>query len=94
MYGQARRTVDQATLLAALRRYVDTKPPDRHWCNPATWLNQGRWDDEPAPSPRGRGIVGALQKLGIIGDDGLTVFCEDDDQPDIIDLSRKEWKIG
>lgn len=33
-------------LLAALSRYRATKPPDRDWCNPATWINQGRWDDE------------------------------------------------
>lgn len=32
-------------VLAALDRYKRTKPADREWCNPATWLNQGRWDD-------------------------------------------------
>ena len=35
----------------ALRRYVEAKPPDRPWCNPATWLNQGRWTDEPSDDP-------------------------------------------
>jgi hypothetical protein len=30
-----------------LERYIRTKPPDRPWCNPATWLNQERWKDEP-----------------------------------------------
>jgi uncharacterized protein YdaU (DUF1376 family) len=25
------------------------KTDDRPWCNPATWLNEGRWDDQPAP---------------------------------------------
>jgi len=34
-------------LCAAVRRYVDAKPLDRPWCNPATWLNQRRWEDEP-----------------------------------------------
>lgn len=38
-------------LMAALARYVRTKPPDRHWCHPSTWLNGGRWDDEPAEEP-------------------------------------------
>ena len=37
-----------AELTDGLRRYIRTKPPDRQWCNPATWLNQGRWSDEPA----------------------------------------------
>jgi uncharacterized protein YdaU (DUF1376 family) len=38
-----------AELMSGLARYIRTKPPDRAWCNPATWLNQGRWADEPAP---------------------------------------------
>jgi hypothetical protein len=36
-------------LLAGVQRYVADKPPDRPWCNPATWLHQSRWLDEPAP---------------------------------------------
>lgn len=35
-----------AALLAGLDAYVRHKPPDRDWCHPTTWLNQGRWDDE------------------------------------------------
>lgn len=42
-----------AELMDGLARYMATKPPDRPWCNPETWLNQGRWADEPAPEPRG-----------------------------------------
>lgn len=34
-------------LLNGLSRYIKTKPPDRNWCNPATWLHQERWKDEP-----------------------------------------------
>jgi len=47
-YRKARKAVDAGTLLAGVRRYADGKPEDRPWCNPATWLNQGRWDDAPA----------------------------------------------
>jgi len=47
-FDKARRVADQTTLLVAITRYEITKPPDRAWCNPATWLNQGRWQDEPA----------------------------------------------
>jgi hypothetical protein len=36
-----------AELIAGRDRYIRTKPPDRSWCNPATWLNQQRWLDEP-----------------------------------------------
>lgn len=35
-------------LMNGLAAYQRTKPPDRAWCNPGTWLRQGRWDDEPA----------------------------------------------
>lgn len=36
------------TLVEGVRRYKASKPPDQHWCHPATWLNQARWEDEPA----------------------------------------------
>lgn len=29
--------------------YIRDKPPDRPWLNPATFLNQNRWEDRPAP---------------------------------------------
>jgi hypothetical protein len=35
-------------IMAGLQRYV-VKTDDRPWCNPATWLNQDRWQDQPAP---------------------------------------------
>lgn len=34
-------------LMLGLLRYV-SKTDDRPWCNPATWLNQDRWLDQPA----------------------------------------------
>lgn len=37
-------------LMDGLDRYIRDKPPDRDWCNPATWLHQKRWTDEPATS--------------------------------------------
>ena len=40
-------------LLAGLQRYIAEKPPDRSWCNPATWLHQERWGDQPAPVTNG-----------------------------------------
>lgn len=41
------KKVDFTELIAGLRRYI-AKTDDRPWCNPATWLNQGRWQDQPA----------------------------------------------
>jgi len=57
-----------AELMAGLERYVSTKPPDRDWCNPATWLNQERWADEPAavthfPKTQGARDVPTSQNL-------------------------------
>lgn len=40
--------VDLAPILAGIDRYVRDKPPDRSWLNPATFLNQRRFDDVPA----------------------------------------------
>lgn len=38
------------TLMAGIRAYIASKPADRPWCNPLTWLNQERWEDQPAAS--------------------------------------------
>jgi hypothetical protein len=35
-------------IIAGVERYVRDKPPDRPWLNPSTFLNQCRWEDEPA----------------------------------------------
>lgn len=37
-----------AILLEGVRRYVATKPGDRPWQNPSTWLNGKGWLDAPA----------------------------------------------
>lgn len=37
-----------AQLTAGLERYIRSKPPDRAWLNPATFLHQRRFEDEPA----------------------------------------------
>lgn len=38
---------DISTVIAAVNLYIKTKPSDRDWCNPSTWINQGRWQDQP-----------------------------------------------
>jgi uncharacterized protein YdaU (DUF1376 family) len=43
-----KRGITLERMLPAIERYKATKPVDRNYCNPATWLNEGRWDDEPA----------------------------------------------
>jgi uncharacterized protein YdaU (DUF1376 family) len=43
-------------IMSALDQYIVSKPADRAWCNPATWLNDGRWDDEPAANGGSNGL--------------------------------------
>lgn len=43
----ARRRAPLQVLLDGVRRYA-AKRDDRPWCNPGTWLRQGRWEDEVA----------------------------------------------
>jgi hypothetical protein len=51
-FSKALTKTDVETLMAGLRLYV-SKTDDRPWCNPATWLNQDRWGDQPAQVARG-----------------------------------------
>lgn len=60
-------SIDQ--LIAGLERYKATKPITRPWCNPATWLNQERWLDVPAPF-NGNGRTNPLNDSGLL--DGPT----------------------
>lgn len=48
-----KRGVGFADIMAGLDRYIRTKPPDRAWLNPETFLNQERWTDQPAPAQQG-----------------------------------------
>jgi hypothetical protein len=50
-YSKARRDVSAAKLLAAVARFArDPNLPEKEFIpHPATWLNEGRWDDEPLP---------------------------------------------
>ena len=46
---KARKKDSLAAIMAGLQRYIADKPPDRPWLNPTTFLNQERWNDQPAP---------------------------------------------
>lgn len=41
-------------IIAGVERYILDKPPDRPWLNPSTFLNQRRWEDDPAPVANAR----------------------------------------
>lgn len=47
-YLKARQKHSVETIMAGLERYIRDRPPDRPWLNPATFLNQERFNDLPA----------------------------------------------
>ncbi len=46
-YTKALKQAAPDVIWAGLQLYLKTKPAYADWCHPATWLNQGRWMDEP-----------------------------------------------
>ena len=58
-----------AELKAGVARYIQSKPADRAWQNPSTWLNGKGWLDKPAnvvPMARGspaRGVDALINSL-------------------------------
>lgn len=46
-----RQAATLAEIMDGLARYKSDRPPDRQWLNPATFLNDERFRDDPAPSP-------------------------------------------
>jgi hypothetical protein len=51
--GCRNRRVPFSAIMDGLDRYIRTKPPDRAWLNPETFINQERWADQPAPVSQG-----------------------------------------
>ncbi|SDG35156.1 hypothetical protein SAMN04487974_102152 [Pelagibacterium luteolum] len=52
-FAKAVQVASLETIMFGLERYA-AKTDDRPWCNPATWLHQERWGDQPADNqPRG-----------------------------------------
>ncbi len=65
-FVKARSIASLAELKAGVRRYIAAKPIDRHWQNPATWLNGKGWLDRPGvvvPMARGSPQVRPVDDL-------------------------------
>lgn len=58
-YKKALKQATHDKILDGVRLYMKTKPAYADWSHPATWLNKGRWMDEPD-------TIDAL-KAGIVG---------------------------
>jgi hypothetical protein len=54
-----KKGIEWSTIMAGLDRYI-AKTDDRPWCNPTTWINQARWDEQRAEvTPHGKAKTGA-----------------------------------
>lgn len=83
-FAAALQRASFADIMAGLQRYA-AKTDDRPWCNPTTFLNQDRWKDQPAASPRpsstapprkltqGESLRNMAREKGIIDDTGNPV---------------------
>ncbi len=43
-----KRRCSFVAIMGGMDNYIRDKPPDRQWMNPTTFLNQNRWEDQPA----------------------------------------------
>lgn len=55
----ARKRAGLDAIVDGVFAYIRGKPPDRPWLNPATFLNQNRWDDQPATVSPANGKTGS-----------------------------------
>ena len=50
-YGKALKLASHEKIMDGVRRYLKSKPAYADWAHPTTWLNAGRWMDEPDAKP-------------------------------------------
>ena len=100
-FVKARKRASLEAIMAGLHAYI-AKTDDRPWCNPSTWLNQDRWNDDPSsvqrPSqqapPRqtafqerhNAAIAAFDRKLGKSSDDEFTGST--------LDLGSADWRAN
>ena len=61
-FGQALKRTSFEKLMNGLDRYIN-KTDDRPWCNPSTWLNQDRWEDQPSTPNQKQTTAGFLNEM-------------------------------
>lgn len=58
-----KRALPEVIIASALRYRDDPNREDRFTAHPSTWLNQGRWDDDPLPSRASKPVGRVDQNL-------------------------------
>lgn len=86
-FARARKSSSLEQIMAGLDFYVSSKPADRPWLNPSTFLNQERFNDRPAtvsarasPQETGRSLLARLATGN---------FNEPDHPPNVIELNAR-----
>lgn len=51
--GHEKRVQPWSAVMDGIANYVETKPFDRHWMNPKTFIEGERWNDRPGPPTNG-----------------------------------------
>lgn len=63
-WGKAVKGMDPGDIIAGAHRYAtDPNREDAFTALPTTWLNQGRWDDEPLPARTPRQQTGGERRM-------------------------------
>lgn len=68
-YAKARKIATAAELLTGIERYKRLKPAYADYCHPATWLNQGRWMDEPDTVEQAETAEEWMRRIGWTAED-------------------------
>ena len=85
-FAKAARNTGFDEIMAGVYRYA-AKTDDRPWCNPATWLGQKRWLDEPPKPLNCNGYSNGKRTVSQAADDILArLRALDDEPPSICDL--------
>lgn len=94
-FGKARRQAPLAAMLAGLKTYIDSKPADRPWLNPATWLNGSRWNDQPAEiAPRSQGPPREPTLAEFFEEQGRRLKAEAEDDEHTIEADYRHGPVN
>lgn len=75
-YTKALRLADAPTLLLGIQKYAASRNGQdiQFTAHPATWLNQGRWKDEPAPAANARASPPKAGDERVMSDGSKAIF--------------------
>jgi len=91
-FAKAMKRDEFEVIMDGLRRYIRTRPPDRDWLNPATFLNQERWNDEPATVTQRSAFAAPSRQQAVI--DGVAAAVERRERIGGWEAQADAWRRG